>query len=204
MRGFKRMLRACAHPADEFTEMKWAHDWPVAPAWLTLLCWFLVTVLAAWGTNFKFNYNHLSELNILNMFVSTVVLFLVFTVINWALTTLLDGKGTVREIFVSCAWALAPMVIAQAVCVLLGYGLTRDEGMFLTVIEAAGLIWSGYLLISAQRTVHDYSVPKTLVCLALTALGIVFVLFLMVLFFGLLQQFVLFFQTIYVELNLRR
>ena len=53
-------------------------------------------------------------------------------------------------------------------------------------------------------TIHDYTLMKATFSVALSAAGIVFVLFLLVLFFGLLQQVTLFAQTIYMELQLRR
>ena len=57
---------------------------------------------------------------------------------------------------------------------------------------------------AAMMTIHDYTLMKATFSVALSAAGIVFVLFLLVLFFGLLQQVTLFAQTIYMELQLRR
>ncbi len=196
--------RICSHPSDEYNEMKHAHDWPVFSACIVLAVWFLSAVLEGFVTDFKFNHNNLNELNILYMLAATVGLYLVFCVINWALTTLLDGEGALVEIFVSCALALAPYVASKLLAVAVSGVLTQDEGMFITIIEGAGLVWTAYIFISAQRTIHDYTFGKTLVCLLFTAAGILFVLFLLVLFFGLVQQFVLFFRTIWVEISLRR
>jgi hypothetical protein len=57
---------------------------------------------------------------------------------------------------------------------------------------------------AAMMTIHDYTLMKAVFSVTLSAAGIVFVLFLLVLFFGLLQQVTLFAQTIYMELQLRR
>ena len=82
--------------------------------------------------------------------------------------------------------------------------LTLDESAFLTVIRVLGLLYSFFLLITALKVVHSYTFGKTLLCILITVLGMAFVLFLIVLFFGLIQQVILFFQTIYMELMFRR
>lgn len=79
-----------------------------------------------------------------------------------------------------------------------------EEGAFLTVIEAFALLYSVFIFMAAMMTIHDYTLMKATFSVALSAAGIVFVLFLLVLFFGLLQQVTLFAQTIYMELQLRR
>lgn len=203
MNAWKRVLRVLAHPSSELYEMKHYRTWPLLPTAVILLLWYLAEILAAFYTDFKFNYRHVTEINILYLLASTVGLFVLWTVINWAITTLLDGKGKAREIFVSTSYALIPYVAAMYVCLGLSRVLTMEEAMFMTVIRAAGLLYSLLIFVSAHCAVHDYSLKKALLSILLTVAGILFVLFLLVLFFGLMQQFILFFETIYMELQLR-
>ena len=86
----------------------------------------------------------------------------------------------------------------------LSHFVIMEEGAFLTVIEAFALSYSVFIFMAAMMTIHDYTLMKAVFSVALSAAGIVFVLFLLVLFFGLLQQVTLFAQTIYMELQLRR
>lgn len=204
MKQLRRIFRICSHPADEFNEMQHAGEWPVMVASVILVLWFASVVMQEFATNFKFNRNNINELNVIYMFMSTIVLFCVICVINWALTTLLDGKGTLRMIYVSGAIALTPYIVVSFVCVALSWFITIDENMFMTLIRYVGLLWSAYLVISAQRNIHDYSFSKAVFCLFLTAVGMLFMLFLITLFFGLVQQLITFVRTVYVELRLRR
>ena len=57
---------------------------------------------------------------------------------------------------------------------------------------------------SAMMSVHQYSFGKAVICLLLTAAAVAFMLFLFVLLFGLVQQFISFFRTIYNEIMFRR
>ena len=204
MNPWKRILKVLGRPSSELYEMKYYKLWPIWPTVIILLCWFAAEVLSAYGTDFKFNYRNLREINILYTLGATIGLYLLFVMVNWAVTTLMDGKGKLREIFCATSYALIPYVAAKVICVCLSHFVIMEEGAFLTVIEAFALLYSVFLFMAAMMTIHDYTLLKAVCAVALSAAGIVFVLFLLVLFFGLLQQVTLFAQTIYMELQLRR
>lgn len=204
MSHWKRILKVLGRPSSELYEMKYYKLWPIWPTVIILLCWFAAEVLSAYSTDFKFNYRNLTEINILYTLGATIGLYLMFVVVNWAVTTLMDGKGKLREIFCATSYALIPYAAAKVFCVCLSHFVIMEEGAFLTVIEAFALLYSVFIFMAAMMTIHDYTLMKVTFSVALSAAGIVFVLFLLVLFFGLLQQVTLFAQTIYMELQLRR
>ena len=204
MSHWKRILKVLGRPSSELYEMKYYKLWPIWPTVIILLCWFAAEVLSAYSTDFKFNYRNLTEINILYTLGATTGLYLMFVVVNWAVTTLMDGKGKLREIFCATSYALIPYAAAKVFCVCLSHFVIMEEGAFLTVIEAFALLYSVFIFMAAMMTIHDYTLMKATFSVALSAAGIVFVLFLLVLFFGLLQQVTLFAQTIYMELQLRR
>lgn len=204
MSHWKRILKVLGRPSSELYEMKYYKLWPIWPTVIILLCWFAAEVLSAYSTDFKFNYRNLTEINILYTLGATIGLYLMFVVVNWAVTTLMDGKGKLREIFCATSYALIPYAAAKVFCVCLSHFVIMEEGAFLTVIEAFALLYSVFIFMAAMMTIHDYTLMKATFSVALSAAGIVFVLFLLVLFFGLLHQVTLFAQTIYMELQLRR
>lgn len=204
MSHWKRILKVLGRPSSELYEMKYYKLWPIWPTVIILLCWFAAEVLSAYSTDFKFNYRNLTEINILYTLGATIGLYLTFVVVNWAVTTLMDGKGKLKEIFCATSYALIPYVAAKVFCVCLSHFVIMEEGAFLTVIEVFALLYSVFIFMAAMMIIHDYTLMKAVFSVALSAAGIVFVLFLLVLFFGLLQQVTLFAQTIYMELQLRR
>ena len=154
-------------------------------------------------TDFKFNYTDTSQFNVIYTFLGTVGLFAVWSILNWAVAALMEGKGTMKEIWVASSYALVPYVVATFIKVLLSHLLIADESMFITIIVAVGFLWSALLIIDALHVIHEYSIIKTLASIVIILLGIVFVMFLCVLLFGLVEQFVSFFKMIYFELSLR-
>ncbi len=199
----KSLLRALNHPSDEFSELKYNRNWSLSTATVILLVWFFAEVCQKRLTGFRFNYNNPEKFNTSYVLLSTIVLFILWSVINWAVASLLEGKGKMIEIFVSCAYSLVPYIVCTLAGVVISHFLTKDETAFLTIMQYIGWIGSGFMLISAIKTVHEYTFWKTFFSIFLTIAGMVFVLFLAVLFFGLIQQVILFFRTIYVELTLR-
>lgn len=196
--------RLLNHPTDTYWELKHTRRWDLAGSVVILLIWFLATVFSQQLTDFKFNYRNTAQFNVLYVAAATFGLFILWTVVNWAVAALLDGKGTMREIWVSSAYALVPYIGSLLIGTALSHLLTVDETVFISLVSVVGALWSGFLLIDALHVVHDYSVGKTVGSMLIVLAGMLFVLFLGVLFFGLVQQVVLFFKTIYVELRLRR
>ena len=204
IRTARGILRLLSHGTEEYAELKVHRTFSLKASLLILLCWFAAAVAGRQLTGFIFNRNNLEELNILTLFASTVGLFALAAVGNWAVSTLLDGKGRFGEIWISLSYAMIPYVISTVLYTLCSNAMVAEENAFLLILQWVGILWSFYLVMSAMMAVHQYSFGKALVCLLLTAVAVVFMLFLFVLFFGLIQQFIAFFRTIYNELMFRR
>lgn len=196
-------MRVLTHPSDELFEMKYHKRFKTRTVFITLLVFFVSIIFTRQLTAFTFNYNNPNESNMLLVLIVLLYVFVSFCVVNWCITSLLDGKGTMKEIFCSISYCLIPYIAASFIQVALSYFLAIDEGMFLTVVTAIGFLWSGILLISALKTIHDYSFSKALLSIFLTVVGVLILVFLCVLFFGLIQQILDFFNTIYNEIMYR-
>ena len=133
----------------------------------------------------------------------TVGFVLLWTVVSWAVATLLGGIGKLREIFVVVTYSLLPMVLGNIVSTILSYGLTEEEGVFLTVFGAFMLLVSVFMLIIGSMIVHDISFGKFLGITLLTLAGALIVLFLLVLIIILVQQTAGFGGTLIRELFFR-
>ena len=196
--------RVLFYAVDEYAEIKYQRRFSGIASLVILAMLFVSAIVQRQLTGFVFNYNKLDDLNVLILFASTVLLFALVVIGNWSVTTLLDGKGKMREIWVSLSYALIPLILTMLVGTALSNMLIAEEGMFLTIVEAIGVLWSLYLVISAMISVHQYSFGKAIVCLLLTAAAVAFMLFLMVLAFGLIQQLSAFITTLYNEFMYRR
>lgn len=194
---------AVTHPLEGFEDMRWKKAGSLKIAGGIVLLWFLASILCDRFYGFQFYAVPDKLFNIVPYIVQTIVLFLTWVVGNWAVCTLLDGEGTMRNICVYSAYALLPYVVSLYIEVLLSHILIRDELVFIQAVSVIGTLWSAVLVFSAVKSVHQYSMGKTVLAIVLTVAAMLVILFLLVLLLSLLQQVYVFGYSVLTELIYR-
>ena len=128
---------------------------------------------------------------------------MLFTAINWAFTTLFDGKGRVNEIWIAATYAVLPLIIINVIKLLLSNFLLQDEAVFLSLLTWIGYGWTGFLLLKGLEACHQYNMKKAASSVAVSVVGIFIVAFVFVLLLSLSQQIVSFIATVAQELSMR-
>ena len=162
-----------------------------------------MSIIQFQATGFIFNPNKLDEMNLLINFASTIGIFTLWCIANWAICTLLDGKGTFKEIWIFSAYSRLFYVLSVIPIVLLSNMLTRDEGLFLTIFETVQIGYSVFMMTAAVKAVHQYTFKKTVFSMALTVAGIVLIIVIILLFFSLFSQIWSFGSTLVQEILMR-
>lgn len=191
------------HPFEGFEDMRWKKAGSLKTAFLIVLAFFVGTVL--YQRNFGLQFAAVNDklFNIVPYFIRSVVLFATWVIGNWAVCTLLDGEGTMKNICIYSAYSLIPYIAMLFIILILSHILIQDEIVFIVVIRYIGTGWTALLLFSAIKSVHQYSVGKTIFAILLTIAAMLIMLFLLVLFMSLIQQVYIFISTIYTEITYR-
>ena len=191
------------HPFEGFEDMRWQKAGSLKTAFLIVLAFFVGTVL--YQRNFGLQFAAVNDklFNIVPYFIRSVVLFATWVIGNWAVCTLLDGEGTMKNICIYSAYSLIPYIAMLFIILILSHILIQDEIVFIVVIRYIGTGWTALLLFSAIKSVHQYSVGKTIFAILLTIAAMLIMLFLLVLFMSLIQQVYIFISTIYTEITYR-
>ena len=195
-------LATILHPIAGFEEIRYQKKYSAGFALGILAAWFFLEILVYQYTAFIFNGHKPDSINVLLILASTVVLFFVLVCVNNALATFTDGESTLKQLWISCAYALMPMILLRTITLVLGYGLCSEEGIFLTVLNTVAWGWALWNLICVLQIMQQYSFPKAVANLLLTAAGLAVVLFIGFLFFSLIQQVWSFLRTVFDELML--
>ncbi|MBR2338000.1 MAG: YIP1 family protein [Clostridia bacterium] len=193
----------CMHPSDGFEQFKTRKIYSMRMSALFVVLWFFLSTMAFFYTGYSFNKNRAMDYQFLTTLFMTVGLFVLFVVANWSVCTLMNGKGSLKEITATCAYALVPYLISILIRVLLSNVLTVEESAFLTLINLIGLLWSLLILFIGLQSIHQYSFWGTIGSVLLTLLGMAIICFLLVLFYTLVQQAINFIRSIGMELSLR-
>ncbi|MBP1544449.1 MAG: YIP1 family protein [Oscillospiraceae bacterium] len=203
MPAWKWPFYIMAHPFEGFEDLRWKKAYNMKVSIVIVALFFIISVCEQLMTGFLFNTHYVKIFNIVPIVIQTIVLFITWVIGNWALCTLFDGEGTMKNICVNTAYALVPMLIGKVINIVLSNCLLRTESAFITFVTYLSIVWSVILLISGMKTVHQYTIPKTLVFMFITIFAMVVIIILLVLLVSLFQQVYVFVYSIYTELLYR-
>ncbi len=202
----KYAFHVITHPLDGFWDLKHEKRGRNYIAVFFLLMYVVTTILNQQFNNYTFNELKVfpERINIVGTLVSTILVVVIWVASNWGLTTLFDGEGSMRDVFLYTGYSMLPLVLSQIILIPLTNILTVNEATIVTLVTVIGYGWTGILLYTGTMTTHQYSGGKTFIILLFILLGMVIIVFLSVLFFFLVQEIWNFIYTIYLELELRR
>ena len=128
--------------------------------------------------------------------------FLVVTS-NWCLTTLFDGEGSYKDILIASCYSLAPLPLFVIPATLLTHVFSLNEAGIVSLLTTLAWIWVGILVFFGLMITHGYSLFKNFVTVIATIVGIAVIMFIGLLFTGLIQKIVGFISSIVTELSFR-
>ena len=196
-------LHVITHPFDGFWDLIHEKRGTLAAAHTFLLLFLVTRVLKLMLTSFQFISVPIQYINVFEQMASLAFPFIILCLANWAMTTLFDGKGRFRDIYMAMCYALVPYILIQLPLVLLSHLISFDEYAYYTVLASISVIWCAALAFIGLMEVHDYSAGKTVVFLIATVIGAMIILFLMLVFFSLLSDAVGYFVSLYREIVFR-
>ena len=124
---------------------------------------------------------------------------LILFLANWAMTTLFEGKGRFKDIYIGMCYALVPYILIQLPMILVSNILTYEEGSLYSVMLSISVIWSVFLVFVGLMEIHDYGPGKTFIFIIVTIVGACVIIFLALVCLSLLSDAIGFFVSLYRE-----
>lgn len=203
MTPVKYLFYILFHPVTGFEEMKFNRKGSLKLANLVCLLFCAAVVVNQVLSAFIFRNGRIEDINLIWSIVGCVGLLLLFSLSNWLFCTLLDGKGKFGEIWIVSCYSMLPYAMVSIPLTLAGRFFTSDEAFFYYAMMTVLCIWSGLLLFIGTMSVHQFTIFKNIMTLIFTAIGILIVVFLLLLFFTLLHNVYVFFVTVFNEMSFR-
>ena len=190
------------HPFDGFWDLKHEKRGSVRGA---------VTILAL--TIVAFYYNSIGRGYVVNptnqystifaQAVSVLLPLALWVIANWCLTTLFDGEGSLKDVFVASCYSLFPLVITLIPATLASNIILAEETGIINLLVSIGYIWALMLIFFGAQTTHDYTMGKNIIMTGATIVGMAIVMFIGILFTSLIGNMVSFVTNIIIELQFR-
>ena len=201
--GFSYAFYIISHPIRGFYEMRFEKGGNLIVSLILALIFTLAIVISNLASGFIFSTVNVNEYNPLRQAVNIMVPLLLWCVVNWSITVLMDGEGRFKDIVMAAGYATVPYTITVILGTLLSLWLTADEAGFIAMVTGIGTAYSSLLFFTGTLTVHQFTVKKAVVSTIVTLAGMVFVLFLVVLFAQIMDQLFGYLAGIVTEIKLR-
>lgn len=205
--AYQKSLRYCFHcivrPFDGFWDLTHEKRGSFAAANTLVVLVLLTKLIKLAGTSFIFEPVNWNYVNILFEIMSFLLPFIIYCVANWCLTTLFEGKGTLKDIYMGTAYAMTPYILIQLPLVILSNFVTEEEGAFYTYFGYFSFVWCAFLIVASVMMIHDFLVGKAFLSLVFSAVGMLVIVFLMLLFFSLISGGFSYFYSLYKEIVYR-
>ncbi|WP_033166446.1 Yip1 family protein [Clostridium sp. KNHs205] len=201
---FKEQLHylkyAMFHPFDGFYEIKYRGKGSALIASVILILYGIMQCVSYQYTGFVMNMNAIFQMNSISIFISALSVFLLFTVSNWTITTLFNGKGNMRDIYIVLGYSVVPMLLLNGLTVFISNFVITEEVIILRSLQGIGVVWFVFILLAGLCIIHEYSFAVNIKTLLATAVAAFIIVFLGILFFSLMERMYYFVMTVAQEM----
>ena len=190
------------HPFDGFWDLKHEKRGSVRAASTILGITIVAFFYQAIGQGYMFNPRG-DYSTVLIQVIAVLVPVLLWVVANWCLTTLFDGEGSFKDIYIATCYSLAPLPVFVTLSTILTNVFTASEGSMVNLLVSIGYVWVGLLLFFGMSVTHDYSIGKNIITVIGTIAAMVVIMFIAILFSSLVIKMVTFIIAIFSEIGNR-
>lgn len=190
------------HPFDGFWDLKHEKRGSVKSATailgLTIIAFFYQSIGQGYIFNPRGDYS-----TVLLEVLGILVPVLLWVISNWCLTTLFDGEGSLKDIYIATCYSLAPLPLFITISTVLTNVLTVSESGIVSLISAIGWVWVVILLFFGMVVTHDYTTGKNVITTLGTIVAMMVIMFIVILFSSLVVKMVSFLVTLFSEVGNR-
>ncbi len=187
------------HPFDGFWDLKHEKRGSVRAGTTILGITILAFFYQAIGRGYIFNPRDDYSTVFLQV-ISVAVPVLLWVVANWCLTTLFDGEGSFKDIYIATCYSLAPLPLFVIISTIFTNIATVGESSMVNLLVTIGYVWVGILLFFGMVVTHDYSTGKNVITTLGTIVAMAVIMFIIILFSSLVIKMITFVVAIFTEI----
>lgn len=155
------------------------------------------------ATGFLVNNNNAATYNGLLQFLGITVPIFLLIVSNWSVSTLMNGKGKLREITMVMGYSVYPFIWMYVLGIVYSNIMIADESYIYYLIINIGILLCAFSLLAGMIMIHEYTLKEALFTILCTIIAFIIILFIIFLMFSLYLQIADFVSTLSRELSQR-
>ena len=168
-------LKTPRRPMDNYYEIRKYRQGSVVSAAVIYILFFIDFMAYKTVKGFIYQTTKVENMDIGSIVLGFFVLLGLFIICNYLVTSINDGDGTFKQIFMIPAYGMMPAMIALLVVTCVSYVLTYNEAFLLTLVLLIGIVWSVITIFIGLQTVHDYTFGETVKSIILTAVFMIII-----------------------------
>lgn len=194
-------LHAIKQPFDMFFDIKRYDRASVKSGFIVFGLFVLVYLINIYATGFLFQNPNPNSLII--ELVIVIAAFFLYVVVNYLVSTLNDGEGRLKDVFIASAYVLIPFILFTLPMTLLSHVLTYNEAFLFDFYHQIVTGWTIILLIISVKGIHNYTFWETVRNIVMILFGMFILILLGLLIYAFMGQLVEFVISLVKEVIYR-
>ncbi|PLR99076.1 YIP1 family protein [Bacillus sp. T33-2] len=191
------------HPIDSFYYLKRENYASVLSATILYVVLFIEYLIAKFQTGFLFASYISEDASLLVEILVVFIPILLLIIANYMVSTINDGEGRFRDIYIGTIYSLAPYIVFIIPITLVSNVLTYNESFIYIFSTRIVYAWCLLILFIMIKEIHNYSFSETFRNIFVTLFGMVIMILVLFIIFVLFDQVYDFVYSIVKEVLLR-
>jgi tetratricopeptide (TPR) repeat protein len=193
------MTRFIKNPADAVYEVKTHKRVSFYSGLIYALGLVVLYILHLLFTGFLFTPIILERADFLEELLKILAPFITFVFANYLISSLMEGEGTFKAIFINTCGALIPVYLILPILIILSNVLTYNEQFIYQFGLTIMIGWSAVLVFFIIKDTHNYTIKETIYNLIMTILMMVVMIILVIMVYMMMMQVVEFVADLFKE-----
>ncbi|WP_137790830.1 YIP1 family protein [Bacillus sp. E(2018)] len=190
------------HPIDSFYYLKKKQYASILSATILYVILIVEYIYSRFYTGFIYKTVS-SDANLVGELLLLLVPLALFIVVNYLVSTINDGEGRFKDIYIGTIYSLAPFLVFSPILTLLSNVLTYNEAFVYVFSIRIIYAWCLIILFIMLKEIHNYTFSDTIRNIFVTLFGMVIMLLVVFIVFVLIDQVYDFVYSIIKEAVLR-
>ncbi len=187
------LLRMFKDPKDVFYDIKYGVKIRYRTAWILFLVFILINIFCDYFIKgYLFRSVNASDMNFAYELLKWGLIIMIFAVGNYLISTLQNGEGFFRDIFIGAVFSFAPILLFKLPIDLISNVLTYNEGYLYNILNGVLWIWTFFNLILMIKEIHNYTLKELILNIILTFVAVIILVLLFLVVYVLANQLIQF------------
>lgn len=193
-------FRIMKKPLDGFYELKLRNKGSFVAASILYVSAFIMFIVYSSSQGFIFQILAIEDLDLTAITIGYFLMTGMFMVSNYLDTSINDGVGSLKTIYLMFAYSLMPLILGLGITTLLSHILTLNEVFFMDLILNLGVIYTVVLIYLGIIEIHEYRGKKAFRSFLMSILFTLIMIVVVIIIITMWRQLYLFLDGVWKEL----